>query len=127
VHTRSVREPLIVGAVGVVALAVVDPPETGIPWCPSAILFGIACPLCGLTRGIARAIRGDFAASVAFHPLAWVVLLVAVTAWVTWLGRRAGWWRARHIRLERAVVGGLAVGLVASWIWRRATGTLPPI
>jgi hypothetical protein len=40
-----------------------------------------------------------------------VVLLVAVTAWVTWL-RASGMVACRHIRLERAVVGGLAVGLL---------------
>ncbi len=127
VQEATVREPLVTGAVGALGLALVDPPDAGIPWCPSALIFGIACPLCGLTRGVARAVRGDFAASVSFHPLAWMVLAIAAVVWLAWLGRRAGWWDARTVPRERRVVAVVGVALVVVWGWRLAVGTLPPI
>lgn len=123
----SLGEPLTVGALGGAALVLVDPPDAGIPWCPSAVVFGVACPLCGLTRGVARLVRGDVAASLEFHPLAWLVLLLAGLAWVSWLGRRTGWWSGRPVLLERLAIGGVVAGLVAIWSWRALAGTLPPI
>lgn len=126
-ETGRLFEPLGVGALGATALALVNPPAYGTPWCPSALLFGVACPLCGLTRGISRFVRGDVDASLAFHPLAWVVLAVAVTTWCAWLGRRAGWWTHRFRRLENRTLALVSLGLVAVWIFRAATDTLPPI
>ncbi len=125
--SSAVAEPLIVGALGVTALVLVDPSDTGVPWCPSAVVFGVVCPLCGLTRGVARLARGDFAASVEFHPMAWAVLAVAAGAWMAWLGRRAGWWSWRSLRVERLTIYGLASGLVVTWLWRAVAGTLPSI
>lgn len=126
-ETGRLSEPLAVGALGALGLLLVNPPAAGVPWCPSALFFGVACPLCGLTRGVARFVRGDIAASLAFHPLAWIVLTVAVGAWVAWLGRRAGWWTRRFRRVEKWTLALLAVGLVVVWIFRAATDTLPPI
>jgi len=120
-------EPLAVGAVGAAALLLIDPPDTGIPWCPSALLFGVACPLCGLTRGVARLVRGDIAASLGFHPLAWLVLVVAGAAWVAWLGRRAGWWSVGTAWISRVTVPALAVALTVTWLVRGVGGSLPPI
>ena len=122
-----IAEPLVVGAAGAAALVTIDPPDSGIPWCPSALIFGVACPLCGLTRGVTRVVRGDFASSVTFHPLAWIVLVVTIGAWVAWLGRRAGWWTWRSKTIERWIVGLIAAGLVAVWAYRAATGTLPSV
>jgi hypothetical protein len=124
---ESLTEPLAVGALGASALLLLDPPDTGIPWCPSAILFGVACPLCGLTRGVARLVRGDVGASLGFHPLAWLVLAVAVAAWVAWLGRRAGWWSGGTAWFSRRTVPGLFVALAVTWLVRGVAGTLPPI
>ena len=125
--SSAVAEPLTVGALGATALVLIDPPDTGIPWCPSALVFGVVCPLCGLTRGVARLVRGDVAASVEFHPMAWAVLAVACGAWIAWFGRRVGWWSWRNPRLERMSVYGLTVGLVVTWIWRAVAGSLPSI
>jgi hypothetical protein len=120
-------EPLVVGAVGVAGLIAIDPPAEGIPWCPSALIFGVACPLCGLTRGVARFVRGDLASSISFHPMAWLVLLVAALAWVAWFGRRIGWWTWRSPTVENWTVAGLFFGLVVTWAVRAFLGTLPPI
>ncbi|MDX1448183.1 MAG: DUF2752 domain-containing protein [Acidimicrobiia bacterium] len=120
-------EPVGVGVLGLAALVLVDPPDLGAPWCPSALIFATPCPLCGLTRGVSRLVRGDVGASLAFHPLAWLVLLAVTGTWVAWLGRRAGWWTGRAPRLERVGVVVLVAALVVTWVVRGATGTLPPI
>lgn len=124
---QGLGEPLTVGGLGATALALIDPPDTGAPWCPSVLLFSTACPLCGLTRGVARLVRGDLEASLGFHPLAWLVLGVAVAGWVAWLGRRAGWWAWRSPTVERVVLWTVGIGLVVAWVGRAAAGTLPPI
>lgn len=118
-------EPASVGVLGIVALAVVDPPDSGAPWCPSVLVFSTPCPLCGLTRGVARLVRGELAASLGFHPLAWLVLVIATGAWIAWFGRRAGWWQWRSVRLERNALWVLTVGLLGAWVVRSLTGTLP--
>ncbi len=43
---------------------------SGFPLCPSAGLFGLPCPGCGLTRATLLLLRGHFAESFALHPLA---------------------------------------------------------
>lgn len=126
-RTGRLTEPLAVGAMGIAALIAVNPPDEGIPWCPSALVFGVACPLCGLTRGVARFVRGDFTSSIGFHPMAWVVLVVAALAWIGWFGRRAGWWSWRSPTLEKWTVAGVGIGLVITWAARALLGTLPPI
>lgn len=123
----GLAEPLAVGAFGSVTLALVNPPDAGAPWCPSVLLFSTPCPLCGLTRGVARFVRGDFAASLEFHPLAWLLLLFAAAAWVAWLGRRANWWQWRSPRLEKAVIVSVVLALALTWALRAMTGTLPPV
>lgn len=50
-----------------------------LPLCPTANLFGIPCPGCGLTRATLAMLRGDLAAAFRFHPLVFVLApLVAV-------------------------------------------------
>jgi hypothetical protein len=52
-----------------------------IPVCPTATLFGIPCPGCGLTRATLALFRGDVAAALKFHPLVFVLtpLVVGLT------------------------------------------------
>lgn len=126
-RTEGLAEPLVVGALGAAALALVDPPDAGVPWCPSVLVFSTPCPLCGLTRGVSRLVRGDLEASLAFHPLAWLVLGVAVGTWLAWFGRRAGWWQWRSKRLERGLVWTVGVGLLVVWGLRALDGSLPPV
>lgn len=43
------------------------------PLCPSAALFGIPCPGCGLTRATLALVRGDVLTAFHFHPLVFVL------------------------------------------------------
>lgn len=124
---RDVRQPVFVGAVAALALVVVDPAPDASSTCPSALLFGVACPLCGLTRGTARFVRGDLDGSWFFHPMTGLVLLASATAWVVWLGRSAGWWSWRSRRVERWALGVIVAGLAVTWVVRLMLGSLPPL
>jgi len=46
--------------------------------CPFRRLTGHYCPLCGLTRSLAAFLAGDIRASLAWHPLGWVVVPAAM-------------------------------------------------
>ena len=41
--------------------------------CVFRLMTGIPCPGCGMTRAWLAALRLDFAAAIAYHPLFWVV------------------------------------------------------
>jgi hypothetical protein len=44
-----------------------------VPVCPAALLFGIPCPGCGLTRATLALMSGDVRRAVDFHPLVFVL------------------------------------------------------
>lgn len=48
-------------------------------FCMLRTLTGIPCPGCGMTRAVLSALRGDFRAAFAYHPL-WVTL--PLLAWL---------------------------------------------
>jgi hypothetical protein len=70
--------------------------------CPIRYVFGVSCPGCGMTRACISALRLDFTAAFAYHPL-WV--LMVPTAVFIVLCRWRGWRRALH-------VGVMAVALL---------------
>ncbi len=87
--------------------------------CSFKRVTGIPCPGCGLSRSWVAALRGDLGASIAFHPLGWLVLLYAGAQFLRhglWLSMcqlrnrldRAGRW------LDYAVIP-LAILLFAGW------------
>lgn len=50
--------------------------------CVFRLMTGIPCPGCGMTRAWLAALRLDFAAAIAYHPLFWVVPIAFVLAFV---------------------------------------------
>ena len=51
---------------------------TGIYKCPLDFFLGIPCPMCGITRALKSAIRGDLGGAFYYHPLWTVLVLCAV-------------------------------------------------
>lgn len=59
--------------VGVLAAVLAIALALEVPFCPTATLFGVPCPGCGLTRATLCLLSGELAQALRFHPL--VVLL----------------------------------------------------
>lgn len=49
--------------------------------CPFRLCTGHACPGCGVTRGIASAIKGDLGLSFRYHPMAIVIAVQLLALW----------------------------------------------
>lgn len=91
--------------------------------CPFRICTGQACPGCGMTRGIAAALRGDLPLSVRYHPLAMVVGAQLMVAWIVYLRVGANGWPDL---LRRAVplLWLNVVALLITWVLRWHLGLL---
>lgn len=89
--------------------------------CQSKVLFGVDCPGCGLTRSFVHLAHGNVPASLAVHPLGWLVALfvVAQVPYRVWalksrsaapLGDRTPW----------IITGVIFALLLAVWLARLA-------
>ncbi|HEV7504248.1 MAG TPA: DUF2752 domain-containing protein [Thermoanaerobaculia bacterium] len=88
-------------------------------------VFHLPCPGCGMTRAFAALAKGDWRAAVSLHPLAPVVAAELVLGWAAWGLALAS---RRPVRLPGRLDGLLLANLaalVALWLGRVATGTLP--
>ncbi len=144
--TTSVRRRLLwglaslVGVAGFAAFHFVHLPhgsETSI--CLFRRLTGIACPGCGLTRAFAAMAKGEWWLAITFHPLAPILALEFLALWITW-GREV-FANVSGVSATKQESGGLVLGvrsewlakaalangaaLLALWLGRLATGTLP--
>jgi hypothetical protein len=93
--------------------------------CLSRRLLHLPCPGCGLTRAFAALAKGEWAAALRLHPLAPVLALEVVLGWLAWGMALAA---RRPFRLpagmDTLTLAHAAV-LLALWLGRAATGTLP--
>lgn len=112
-------------AIGI--LAVTPAIEDGPTVCLFALCTGMACPGCGMTRAASRLLRGDLASAVSLHPLVPAIALLAVGGWGWFTLRKAGKVQPISNRLLNGILIATFVALMAVWIARLATGTLPPV
>jgi hypothetical protein len=80
--TRSKYSKLVLASLAfatVHGLAVLfDDFQNGPIFCPFRLIFGIPCPMCGITRSIGALSRGQFDKSLHFNPLGILVALCAL-------------------------------------------------
>ena len=120
---------LLAGLAGLAGLAILHvwvpsgDPSTAI--CLLRRFFHLPCPGCGMTRALAHLAKGEWSAAVRDHPLAPGLALEAILGWTAWGVALAA---ARPLRLPvrlDALALANAAALVALWLGRTATGTLP--
>jgi hypothetical protein len=78
-----------------------------VPSCPTAYLFGLPCPGCGLTRATLAAVRGDFRSALQFHPLVFVAtpMYFGVIGSIAWGYVRGGVEKIPSSRLTKILTG----------------------
>jgi hypothetical protein len=86
---------------------------------------GIPCPGCGMTRAFGHLAQGEWMAAAADHPLALVLALELGLAWIAWGCALAGWIPCRLPRWLNGLLLAHVPVLVAFWLGRLSTGTLP--
>lgn len=128
--TRALwRDRLILAApfIGVALLAVIAPSDDGPTVCPFALCTGMACPGCGMTRAFSQIVRGNFGEAMAYHPLAPLIGLQLLFAWV-WFGlRRKNVVGPMSQRTLNVVLIGSAAALLLLWVGRIVMGALPSV
>jgi hypothetical protein len=98
-------------------------PDRPLPFdvCVLKVLTGIPCPTCGLTRSLCHALRGDWSASLGYHP-AGIALAVALIGWAIWAAAEAsrGHLVGDSVRRQLSTAmlkGAIAISLVV-WLAR---------
>lgn len=68
-----------IGIVTLVATAMAAAAYFELALCPMAVVTGIPCPGCGMTRATLSALHGDFATAFRYHPLALLIVPLFAT------------------------------------------------
>ncbi len=127
--TRAWRDRLVLAAplamVGL--LAAIRPGDDGVTVCPFALLTGMACPGCGMTRAASYLVRGDFSNALTYHPLVPLIALLSVGGWAWFLLRRSGRVEPLPTRWVNAALIVTGIMLLGVWAARLLSGTLPPV
>lgn len=108
-------------------LTVGSPVSEGPTLCPFALVTGVACPGCGMTRAVSHLLHGDLGIALRYHPLVPMVVLGAVAAWARFMLRRGGRLAPMKGRTVNVILIASAISLLAVWVLRLATGSLPPV
>src|SRR5258706_11090375 len=91
---------------------------TGPVLCPTALLCGLPCPGCGLTRAFGHASHGRLAEAFAFHPL-WPIFLGYLV--FLWIYQMIEVVRGEPPKLPTYKIGGAAlIGMMTFWAFRLA-------
>lgn len=127
--TAQWRHRLIFAApfLGLVLLMFVSPADDGPTLCPFALCTGTACPGCGMTRAASALVRGDVGAAMTLHPLVPLIAIQLAGGWVWYLLRRRGRVQPLSGRTLNAVLIATGASLLAVWLVRLMSGTLPPV
>ena len=104
---------------GCACLLALDPNEQGhYPTCPFHASTGLWCPGCGSMRALRAVLRGDLAAAAGFNVLMVAAVPIALYGYLTWTGKRTGWFRLPGIRVGPALAWVVVAVFVAFWILR---------
>lgn len=118
------RTPLIAGAAaacGCVAIALVNPTDSGVPVCWSRAVLGVDCPLCGGLRSTNSLMRGRFLEAADHNVLVAIALPIVAIVWVVWVVMAIADRPFSIPKIPRWAIGVLAV-LAASFSVLRNTG-----
>lgn len=99
---------------------------TDIWTCPFALVTGLPCPGCGITRACLALVAGDLPRALALHPLSPVVLptvsVLGTEVLFSYVSLRPATWSSRvlqKLRLEPDWLWlGAAAALIAVWLAR---------
>ena len=127
--TQAWRDRLTLAApVGLAMILLAGSPgDDGPTLCPFALMTGTACPGCGMTRAASLLIRGDVGGAIGYHPLIPLIAILALGGWVWFLLVRSGRARPPTSQAVNAVLITTGVLLVAVWLARLVSGSLPPV
>ena len=127
--TRVWRDRLVFAApIAVLGLlASISPQDDGVTVCPFALITGMACPGCGMTRAASSLIRGDLTTALGYHPLVPLIAVLAIGGWAWFLLRRSGRVESLPTRWVNTILIGTGVMLLGVWAARLLSGTLPPV
>jgi hypothetical protein len=122
VTARSRWTGLVVGLSLLAYVALVDPARGGLyPRCPSRLVLGLDCPLCGGLRGTHDLLHGDLAGALDHNLLLPAYLVAAAVIGVCYLLPLTGR-PVPRVRLPRWALIGAAAVVVSFTVARNLPG-----
>jgi len=93
-------------------------------------VFNVACPSCGISRGLLLLVSGEFEAAFLMNPLSYLLglSLVILPIWLSWdtLRRQNSLWKSYQLMVKLietkkvAIICTAVIGL--NWIWTISKG-----
>lgn len=80
-----------------------------------------------MTRAASALFKGDLGTALTYHPLVVAIGLELAFGWAWFMLRRSGRVGPMSNRTLNVILAVTAAGLVAVWIARAFSGTLPPV
>ncbi|BCW99051.1 MAG: hypothetical protein KatS3mg024_1878 [Armatimonadota bacterium] len=93
--------------------------------CLTRRLTGIPCPTCGVGRSLHALLHGDIASSLRYHPLLLPFLILGFLWWAVVVRPAAKAGRRVPAHLQVATLAAALVTLLAVWLVRLATSSVP--